>query len=74
MSPRKQNRDLLCYWKSRRRERRMLDKALIHGFYEPKLVYAHRFFHHFIVGKPTLLQKKAELFSFNECEGKKITL
>ena len=38
MNPRKQTRDLLHFWQARRRDRRMLDKELIHGFYEPELV------------------------------------
>ena len=45
MSPRKQTRDLLHFWKARRRDRRMLDKALIRGFYEPELVHARKCFH-----------------------------
>ena len=38
MSPRNPNWDLLHFWQARRRDKIMLDKALIHGFYEPKLV------------------------------------
>ena len=44
-SPTKQTRDHLHFWKARRKDRRMLDKALIRGFYEPKLVHARRCFH-----------------------------
>ena len=44
-SPGKQTRDQLHFWKARRKDRRMLDKALIHGFYEPELVHARRCFH-----------------------------
>ena len=44
-SPRKQTRDHLHFWQARRKERRMLDKALIRGFYEPELVHARRCFH-----------------------------
>ena len=43
--PRKQTRDLLHFWKARRRDRKMLDKALIRGFYKPKRVHARRCFH-----------------------------
>ena len=46
-SPIKPTRDLLHFWQALRRDKRMLDKALIHGFYEPKLVNARRFFHSF---------------------------
>ena len=46
-SPRKQTQDLLDFWKAQRRDKRMLDKALIHGFYEPELVNAQRCFHSF---------------------------
>ena len=44
-SPRKQTRDHIHFWQDRRKERRMLDKALIHGFYERELVHARRCFH-----------------------------
>ena len=44
-SPRKQTQDHLHFWQARRRDRRMLDKALIRGFYEPELVHARRCFH-----------------------------
>ena len=44
-SPRKKTWDHLHFWKARRKERRMLDKALIRGFYEPKLVHARWCFH-----------------------------
>ena len=44
-SPRKKTKDLIHFWKARRRYRRMLDKALIRGFYEPELVHARRCFH-----------------------------
>ena len=43
--PRKQTQDHLHFWKARRRDRRMLDKALIRGFYEPELVHAQWCFH-----------------------------
>ena len=39
------NRDHLHFWQARRRDRRMLDKVLIPGFYEPKLVDARWCFH-----------------------------
>ena len=42
MSQRKQIRDLLHFWQARRRDKRMLDKALIRGFYEPELVPSAR--------------------------------
>ena len=45
MSPRKQTQDHLHFCQARRKERRMLDKALIRGFYEPELVHARRCFH-----------------------------
>ena len=45
MSPRKQTRDLLHFWQAQRRDRRMFDKALIRGFYEPKLLHVRRYFH-----------------------------
>ena len=45
MSPRKQTRDHLHFWQARRKDRRMLDKALIRGFYEPELVHARWCFH-----------------------------
>ena len=44
-SPRKKTRDLLHFWKARRRDRRMLDKTLIRRFYEPELVHARWCFH-----------------------------
>ena len=44
-SPRKQTQDHLHFLQARRKERRMLDKALIHEFYEPELVHARRCFH-----------------------------
>ena len=44
-SPRKQTQGHLHFWQARRKDRRMLDKALIHGFYEPKLVNARWCFH-----------------------------
>ena len=44
-SPRKQTWDLLHFYQAPRRDRRMLDKALICGFYEPELVHAQRCFH-----------------------------
>ena len=44
-SPRKKTRDLVHFWKYQRRDRRMLNKALIHGFYEPELVHARQCFH-----------------------------
>ena len=43
--PIKQTRDHLHFWKARRKERRIFDQALIHGFYEPELVHARRYFH-----------------------------
>ena len=46
-SPRKQTQGLLYFWQPQIRDKRMLDKALIHGFYDPKLVNAQRFFHSF---------------------------
>ena len=46
-SPRKKTQDLLHIWKAQRRDRRMLDKALIRGFYEPELVNAQGNFHSF---------------------------
>ena len=45
MIPRKQTRDLLHFWKARRRDKRMLDKPMIRGFYEPEPVHARRCFH-----------------------------
>ena len=45
MSLRKQTRDHLHFWQARRKEKRMLDKSLTCGFYEPKLVHAQRCFH-----------------------------
>ena len=45
VSPRKQIQDLLHFLQARRRDRRMLDKTLIRGFFEPKLVHARRCFH-----------------------------
>ena len=45
MSPGKQTRDHLHFWQAQRKERRMLDKALIHGFYEPELVHVRWCFH-----------------------------
>ena len=45
MSPRKQTHDHLHFWQDRRKDRRMLDKALIHGFYKPEIVHAHWCFH-----------------------------
>ena len=44
-SPRKQTQDHLHFWQARRKDKRMLDKALIGGFYEPKLVHALWCFH-----------------------------
>ena len=45
-SPRKKTRDHLHFWQARRRDIRMLDKALICGFYDPKLVlHARQCFH-----------------------------
>ena len=44
-SPRKKTRYHLHFWQARRKDRRMLDKALIRGFYEPKLVHARQCFH-----------------------------
>ena len=43
--PRKKTWDLLHFWQARRRNRRMLDKSPIRGFYEPELVHARQFFH-----------------------------
>ena len=37
--PRKQTRDHIHFWQARRKDRRLLDKALIRGFYEPELVH-----------------------------------
>ena len=45
MSPRKKTRDHLHFWKARRKDKRMLDKALIRGFYEFELVHARQSFH-----------------------------
>ena len=47
MSPRKQTQDLLHFWKAQRRDKRMLDKELIRGFYELELVDARWCFHSF---------------------------
>ena len=44
-SLRKKTRDHLHFWQARRKERRILDKALIRGFYEPELVHARQCFH-----------------------------
>ena len=44
-SPRKKTQDHLHFWQARRKDRRMLDKALIHGFYEPELLHARWCFH-----------------------------
>ena len=46
-SPRKQTWDHLHFWQARRRDKRMLDKALICGFYELELVNAQRCFDSF---------------------------
>ena len=43
-SPRNQTWDY-HFWKARRKDRRMLNKALIRGFYEPELIHARRCFH-----------------------------
>ena len=44
-SPRKKTWDLIHFWQDQRKDRRILDKALIRGFYEPELVHARRCFH-----------------------------
>ena len=46
-NPRKQTQNLLHSWNSIRRDRIMIDKALIRVFYEPELVDAWRSFHNF---------------------------
>ena len=45
MISRKQTCDLLNFWQAQRRDRRMLHKSLIRGFYEPELVDAQWCFH-----------------------------
>ena len=42
-SPRKPTRDFQ-FWQARRRDKRILDKALIRGFNEPELVHAQLVF------------------------------
>ena len=43
--PRKQTWDHLHFWQAQRKDKIMLDKALIRGFYEPELVHARQCFH-----------------------------
>ena len=45
ISPRNKTQDHLHFWQARRKDRRMLDKTLIHGFYDPELVHARRCIH-----------------------------
>ena len=44
-SLRKQTQDHIQFWQARRKDRRMLDKALICGFYKPELVHDRQCFH-----------------------------
>ena len=46
-SPGKETLDLLHFLQAQRRDKRILDKVLIRGFYEPELVDARRCFHNF---------------------------